>query len=75
MKMNTLDWVAWLLVVIGGLNWGMIGIFEYNPIADIFGVLSGTSRVIYAAVGVATVYTLVKMSSMMPKPSATPPAK
>jgi uncharacterized membrane protein YuzA (DUF378 family) len=62
--MNALDKLAMLLLIIGGFNWGLVGWLKYNLVDEIFGVESGISRVIYALVGVASlfcVYTMVKM--------------
>ena len=56
MKMNALDKVVYLLMVIGGLNWGLVGFFKYNLVDKIFRVGSDSSRVIYAAVGLAALY-------------------
>ena len=43
------------LVIIGGINWGLIGLFNYNLVDSIFGTMSLISRVIYTLVGVAAV--------------------
>jgi len=56
--MNTLDWIAFILVVIGGLNWGLVGLFDLDVVAALFGEGSALSRVIYLLVGLATVYLL-----------------
>ena len=65
MKMNAADKVAWLLLIVGGLNWGFVGWLNYNPIDKLFGVDSTGSRVIYAIVGVAALYSLYRMFTMM----------
>ena len=57
-RMNALDILAYLLVVIGGINWGLVGFFNYNLVDSIFGKGSGLSRTIYAIVGLAAVYML-----------------
>lgn len=59
MKMNALDWVAWVLVIVGGLNWGLVGFFDWDLVAAIFGDMSGISRVVYGLVGLAALYMLV----------------
>jgi uncharacterized protein len=64
-KMNAVDWVTWLLVVVGGLNWGLVGFFKYNVVDRVFGVESGGARVIYALVGLATVYVVYGLMAMM----------
>jgi len=55
-KMNWLDWVAFILVVIGAINWGLIGLFSWNLVEAIFGDMTTISRVIYTLVGVSAVY-------------------
>jgi len=61
MKMNAVDYVAWVLVVVGGLNWGLVGAFQYNLVDSLFGVDSGISRVVYTLVGLAAVYLVVAL--------------
>lgn len=63
MKMNGLDKLSYVLVVIGGLNWGLIGFFKYSLVDKIFS--EGLARVIYGAVGVAALWMLLKMVMMM----------
>ena len=54
--MKTLDVVAFALLVIGGLNWGLVGIFRFDVVAAIFGEMSILARIVYALVGLAAVY-------------------
>ena len=56
-KLTPLDWLALVLVVVGGLNWGLVGIFGFDLVAAIFGDMSVLSRIVYTLVGVAAVYT------------------
>lgn len=57
--MKSVHFVALLLVVIGALNWGLIGFFQYDLISDIFGGMSTTAaRVIFAIVGLAGLYSI-----------------
>ena len=56
MRMNVWDWIAMVVVVIGGLNWGLVGLFDIDLIAAIFGPLSAVSRIIYTIVGLGAVY-------------------
>lgn len=65
MKWNGMDKLAYLLLVIGGLNWGLIGAFNYNLVDKIFGYESAISRIIYILVGLAAIYGLYYMASMM----------
>lgn len=57
MKMNTLDWISWILVVVGALNWGLVGVFNYNLVEMILGVGMLTSWV-YALVGLSGLYMI-----------------
>lgn len=46
-----------ILMIIGGINWGLIGFFDYNLVSSIFGTnLEIISRIIYAVVGLASLY-------------------
>jgi len=46
------------LVIIGGINWGLIGLFDYNLVDAIFGTMTLMSRVIYTLVGVAAIWSI-----------------
>lgn len=58
-RLNTIDWIAISLLIIGGLNWGLVGIFDFDLVATVFGDMSALSRIVYAVVGVSAVYVLV----------------
>lgn len=58
MKFNAIDWVALALVIIGGLNWGLVGVFNFNLVDAIFGEMSTLSRIVYAIVGLSAVYLI-----------------
>ena len=51
--MQTLQKICLLLTIIGAINWGLIGIFDFNLVDTIFGTGSMLSRIIYSLVGVA----------------------
>jgi hypothetical protein len=54
-----LNWICLTLIVIGAINWGLVGFFQFDLIAAIFGGMSSwVSRVIYALVGLAGLYSL-----------------
>lgn len=59
MERNWLDIVALILIIIGAINWGLIGFFRFDLIAYLFGQLSAISRIIYAIVGIAGIYSLI----------------
>lgn len=57
-KLNALDVIALVLVVVGGLNWGFVGLFNFDLVATLFGDMTAISRVVYALVGLAALYTI-----------------
>ncbi len=57
-SLTSLDWTALVLVIVGGLNWGLIGLFKFDLVATLFGDMTALSRVIYAIVGVSSVYVI-----------------
>jgi hypothetical protein len=62
--MSTVDWVAMALMIIGGINWGLIGLFNFDLVAYLFGQHSLISRIIYLAVGIAALYSLYLSSKI-----------
>jgi uncharacterized protein len=56
---SRLTWVAFVLVLIGAINWGLIGLFGFDLVAAIFGSMSAVSRIIYVLVGVSGLYLAV----------------
>ena len=59
MKSKPLDWTALTLIVIGAVNWGLIGLFRIDLIATLFGGMeSAISRIIYVIIGLAGLYCL-----------------
>ncbi|HIU02907.1 MAG TPA: DUF378 domain-containing protein [Candidatus Onthocola gallistercoris] len=59
MEKNWLDVLALILIIIGAINWGLIGFFNLDVISLLFGSLSMITRIIYAIVGIAGVYSIV----------------
>lgn len=55
---NALDYVALLLAIIGGINWGLVGAFDFNLVSAIFGDRTMASRIVYILVGIAALYCL-----------------
>ena len=58
MKTNWLDYTLLTLVIIGAINWGLIGFFRFDLVAFLFGNLSWLSRIVYALVGIGGLYTI-----------------
>ena len=55
---KSIDLIALALVVVGGLNWGLVGAFGFDLVAAIFGEMSIISRIVYIVVGLAAVYMI-----------------
>jgi uncharacterized membrane protein YuzA (DUF378 family) len=62
--MKTIDVVVWALLAIGGLNWGLVGILDFDLVAAIFGEMSIFSRIIYTLVGLAAVYDILAIKAI-----------
>lgn len=61
MKFNWFDWIVMILIIVGGLNWGLVGFFNYDLVASLFGagdMEAIVPRVIYAVVGLAALYAI-----------------
>ena len=58
-KLSVVDWVALVLVLVGALNWGLVGFFQFDLVKTIFGDMTTLSRIVYALVGVSAVYVAV----------------
>lgn len=56
--LKTVDYIALTLVIIGCLNWGLIGFFNFDLVRMIFGDMTAISRIIYGIVGIAGIYAI-----------------
>jgi len=54
--MKWLHMVAFVLLVVGGLNWGLVGIFDFNLVASLFVAGSMTEMIVYGLVGISAIY-------------------
>lgn len=64
---NMLGKVAWWLLVIGGINWGLVGFFNWDLVANLLGggdMMAMLPRIVYALVGLAALWSLFTMGSM-----------
>ncbi|HCC59946.1 MAG: DUF378 domain-containing protein [Candidatus Staskawiczbacteria bacterium RIFOXYC1_FULL_37_43] len=67
MKLNVIDWIAMVLVIVGGLNWGLVGLANFDLVATLFGASSVLSRVVYILVGLSAIYVAVVSMKMEKK--------
>ena len=56
--MKTLTWIALILLIVGGLNWLLVGAFNFDLVAAVFGDMSPLSRIVYILVGLAALCIL-----------------
>ena len=61
--MKAVDAVTQTLLVVGGLNWGLVGAANFDLVATLFGEMSALSRIVYVLVGVSAVYQAVRLVS------------
>ena len=61
--MNIIKKSALVLTLIGALNWGLIGIFDFNLVAAIFGDMTVAARIIYSLVGIAFTFVSLLLDS------------
>ncbi|MBW2995387.1 DUF378 domain-containing protein [Candidatus Woesearchaeota archaeon] len=57
-KKSALDWIALVLVIVGGVNWGLVGLFNLDLVDLILGAIPVLARIVYILVGVAALYLL-----------------
>jgi uncharacterized membrane protein YuzA (DUF378 family) len=71
--MKKLDVITALLVVVGGLNWGLVALAEFDLVATVFGEDFGetnaASRVVYALVGLSAVYQALRLPALLGRTS------
>lgn len=62
--MGLIKVISAILVIIGGLNWGLVGLFNLDLVASIFGEMSVVSRVVYILVGLAAILMIPAIPRM-----------
>ena len=60
-----LDYIAMVLMIVGGLNWAMVGLFQVDVVATLFGPASPLARLIYVLVGVAALWGVYLMGKLV----------
>jgi uncharacterized membrane protein YuzA (DUF378 family) len=63
-RLSALDWLAMALLIIGGLNWAAVGLFNVDVIASLFGIQSPAARLSYVLVGLAALYSIYLSAKM-----------
>lgn len=65
-NLNAVDWIVVILVIVGALNWGLVGLAKWNLVKAVFGPDSAISRAIYVLVGISGLY-LIFLSTQLVK--------
>jgi len=59
--MRAINLVTLLLLIVGGLNWGLVGLFNFDLVAALFGQMSALSRVVYVLVGLSALWQVIPL--------------
>jgi uncharacterized membrane protein YuzA (DUF378 family) len=59
--MQVINKVTLLLLIVGGLNWGLVGLLEFDLVAALFGDMSPLSRIVYVLVGISAAWQIVPL--------------
>jgi uncharacterized membrane protein YuzA (DUF378 family) len=62
--LKSIDVIAYSLLMIGALNWGLVGLFGFDLVAAILGEMSVLSRMVYSIVGLAALYDVLSLPSI-----------
>ena len=62
--MRSLDVIVAILLVVGGLNWGLVGFFNFDLVGSIFGDMSMLSRLVYVLVGLGAIYQAIQWKAI-----------
>ena len=62
--MKTLDIIVGALLIVGGLNLGLVGLFDFNLVSAIFGEMTVLTRIVYIMVGLSALYDLVMLKAI-----------
>ncbi|HEY5722291.1 MAG TPA: DUF378 domain-containing protein [Allosphingosinicella sp.] len=60
--MRSINLITLALVIVGGLNWGLVGLFGFDLVAALFGEMSALSRIVYALVGLSAAWQIVPLT-------------
>lgn len=61
--MKAINLITWILLIVGGINWGLVGLFQFDLVAAIFGGQDAPlSRVVYTLVGISAIWQLLPLA-------------
>ncbi len=59
--MRLVNTITLVLLIVGGLNWGLVGLVDFDLVAALFGEMSALSRIVYSLVGLSALWQLVPL--------------
>jgi uncharacterized protein len=59
--MRAINTITLVLLIVGGLNWGLVGLFDFDLVATLFGEMSPLSRIVYVLVGASALYQILPL--------------
>jgi uncharacterized protein len=59
--MRTINVITLFLLIVGGLNWGLVGLFDFNLVTALFGDMTLLSRIVYVLVGASAVWQIIPL--------------
>lgn len=59
--MRLINILTLMLLIVGGLNWGLVGLFGFDLVAALFGQMSAVSRIVYVLVGVSALWQIIPL--------------
>lgn len=69
-NLNAADWIALGLLIVGGINWGLVGLFQFDLVAEIFGGQDALlSRIVYVAVAISAIFVAIDAFSFEKHPA------
>lgn len=60
--MRAINLITLTLLIVGGLNWGLVGLLEFDLVAALFGEMSALSRIVYVLVGLSALWQIVPLT-------------
>ena len=62
--MRTLDVIVAVLLVVGGLNWGLVGLFDFDLVETLFGSIPVIQKTVYVLVGLSAIYQIIGLKGI-----------
>lgn len=63
-RLDNLQWFAQTLLIVGGINWGLLGLFNFDFVAFLFGPLTLLSKIVYIMIGLSALYILYSQAKV-----------